>query len=209
MGERSKLSRHTQQPAPRCARPSKEVMERGGRLKMRMNMRTLCAAVFTVVLLLSVVACKKKVAAAPPPPPPVNNPPPPPPTPAAAARINTFTVEPASIQRGQSATLGWSVANATDIKIDQGVGAVQANGNRQITPNNTTTYTLTARSAGGMDSRAVTVTVTNPPAPPPPPPAPRITGLDMFNRDLANGGDALFDYDKSDIRADAQQVLTR
>ena len=37
---------------------------------MRMNMRTLCAAVFTVVLLLSVVACKKKVAAAPPPPPP-------------------------------------------------------------------------------------------------------------------------------------------
>src|SRR5579864_8571394 len=93
MGERSKLSRHTQQPAPRCARPSKEVMERGGRLKMRMNMRTLCAAVFTVVLLLSVVACKKKVAAAPPPPPPVNNPPPPPPTPAAAARINALAVK--------------------------------------------------------------------------------------------------------------------
>jgi peptidoglycan-associated lipoprotein len=176
---------------------------------MRMNMRTLCAAVFTVVLLLSVVACKKKVAAAPPPPPPVVETPPPPPTPAAAARINAFTVEPASIQRGQAATLGWSVANATDINIDQGVGAVQANGNRQITPNNTTTYTLTARSAGGMDSRAVTVTVTAPPPPPPKPPAPRITGLDMFNRDIAGGGDALFDYDKSDIRPDAQQVLTR
>jgi len=176
---------------------------------MRMNMRTLCAAVFTVVLLLSVTACKKKVAAAPPPPPPVVETPPPPPPPAAAARINTFTVEPASIQRGQAATLGWSVANATDINIDQGVGAVQANGNRQITPNNTTTYTLTARSAGGMDSRAVTVTVTAPPPPPPKPPAPKITGLDMFNRDIAGGGDALFDYDKSDIRPDAQQVLTR
>lgn len=175
---------------------------------MRMNMRTLSAAVFTVVLLLSVTACKKKVAAAPPPPPP----PPvevPKATPPAAARINTFTVEPSSIQRGQAATLAWSVANATDIAIDNGVGAVQANGNRQVFPNNTTTYTLTARSAGGTDSRAVTVTVTAPPAPPPPPPAPRITGRDLFDREIANGGDALFDYDKSDIRDDARQVLTR
>src|ERR1700693_2906209 len=96
---------HTQQPRPRCARPSKESYEPGGRLKMRMNMRTLCAAVFTVVLLISVTACKKKVAAAPPPPPVVNPPPPPPPTPAAAARINSFTAEPASIQRGHAATV--------------------------------------------------------------------------------------------------------
>jgi len=78
-----------------------------------------------------------------------------------------------------------------------------------VFPNNTSTYTLMARSAGGMDSRSVTVTVTAPPPPPPPPPPPRITGLDMFNRDIAGGGDALFDYDKSDIRPDAQQVLTR
>src|ERR1700674_1451417 len=112
-------------------------MERGGSLKMRMNMRTLCAAVFTVVLLLSVTACKKKIAAAPPPPPPVNNPPPPPPPPAPAARINTFTVEPNSIQRGQAATLAWSVANAPDWAVDRGVGAVQANGSRQVFPNNT------------------------------------------------------------------------
>jgi len=130
-------------------------------------------------------------------------------TPSPAARINTFTVEPSSIQRGQAATLAWSVANATDIAIDNGVGAVQANGNRQVFPNNTSTYTLTARGAGGTDSRAVTVTVTAPPAPPPPPPAPRITGRDLFEREIANGGDALFDYDKSDIRDDARQVLTR
>src|SRR5216684_1437076 len=152
MGDRSKLRRHTQHPAVRVR--LKKVMEPGGSFKMRMNMRTLCAAVFTVVLLLSVSACKKKVAAAPPPPPVVDNLPPPPP--AAAARINTFTVEPASIQRGQAATLAWSVANATDINIDNGVGEVQANGNRQVSPNNTSTYTLTARGAGGMDSRAVT-----------------------------------------------------
>ena len=96
---------------------------------MHRNIRTLSLTVFAVVLLLSVTACKKKVAAAPPPAPApavakVEAPPPPP----AAARIASFTVEPNSIQRGQAATLAWSVANATDIAIDNGVGAVQANG---------------------------------------------------------------------------------
>jgi peptidoglycan-associated lipoprotein len=103
--------------------------------------------------------------------------------------------------------LSWQVANATDIAIDNGVGAVQANGNRQIFPANTSTYTLTARGPGGTDTRSVTVEVTAPPAPPPPPPAaPRISGGDMLNREAV---DALFDYDKSDIRADAMQALTR
>jgi peptidoglycan-associated lipoprotein len=106
--------------------------------------------------------------------------------------------------------LSWSVANATNISIDAGVGSVQANGMRQVFPNNTTTYTLTASSAGGNDTRSVTVEVTAPPAPPPPPPpAPRISGSDMFNREIASAGDALFDYDKSDIRDDARQILTR
>src|SRR5580698_1413569 len=107
---------------------------------MRTNMRTLSAAVFVAVLLVTAAGCKKKA--------PVPAPPPPPP-PAAAARINSFTAEPRSIERGQSATLRWSVANATDMSIDQGLGAIQANGNRQVFPSATTTYTLTARSAGG------------------------------------------------------------
>ena len=94
---------------------------------------------------------------------------PPPPAPL-AARINNFTAEPRSIERGQSATLRWSVANATDISIDEGLGAVQANGTRQVFPSNTTTYTLTARSCGGNDTRSVTVEVNAPPPPPPPPP---------------------------------------
>jgi len=178
---------------------------------MRMNLRTLSAVVFTVVLALSVSACSKKVA---PPAPPavakVEPPKPPPPPPPAAARINSFTGEPASIQRGQSANLSWSVANATDIEINNGIGTVQANGTRQVFPTDTTTYTLTARGAGGTDSRAVTITVTAPPPPPPPKPAPpKISGREMFDRDVASIGDALFDYDKSDIRDDARQVLTR
>jgi len=177
---------------------------------MRMNQRTLSAAVFAVVLMMAVTACKKKVPPPPPPPPPQEAPAPAPPPPAPSARINNFSVEPRSVQRGQSATLNWSVANATTITINSGVGNVQANGMRQVFPNNTTTYNLTASSAGGSDMRSVTVEVTTPPPPPPPPPAkPKISGSDMFNREIASAGDALFDYDRSDIRDDARQILTR
>ena len=175
---------------------------------MRMSNRTLSVAVFAAVVVLSVTACKKKAPAPPPPPPPKAEAPPPPPPPP-AAHINNFSAEPRSIQRGQSATLTWSAANSTDISIDGGIGAVAADGTRQVFPNNTTTYTLTARGAGGNDSRSVTVEVTAPPPPPPPPAKVTISGLDMFNSEVASAGDALFDYDKSDIRDDARQVLTR
>jgi len=175
---------------------------------MRMNMRTLSAAVFTAVILLTVTACKKKAPAPPPPPPPKQEaPPPPPPPPPAAARITSFTAEPSTIERGQSATLRWSVANATDITIDNGLGTVAATGTRQVFPTNSTTYTLTARSSGGTDSRSVTVTVNTPPPPPPPPPPPaKVSGADMLGREAQ---DAYFDYDKSDVRDDARQALTR
>src|SRR5579872_378294 len=139
---------------------------------MKVNQRTLGAAVFATMLLVSAAGCKKKAPAPPPPPPPPTTretTPPPEPT-ASAPRINSFTAEPRTIERGQSATLRWSVANATDISIDQNLGAVQANGNRQVFPTNTTTYTLTARGSGGSDTRSVTVEVSAPPPPPPPPP---------------------------------------
>ena len=179
---------------------------------MRINQKTFVAAVFAVALLAVAAGCKKKVVAAapPPPPPPAPNAPTEvktPPAKPAAPRIDAFTAEPASIERGQAATLRWSVANATDISLDQNLGAVQANGTRQVFPSNTTTYTLTARGTGGMDMRAATVAVIAPPPPPPPkPPAPKISGADMLGRE---GQDAFFDYDKSDIRDDARQTLTR
>ncbi len=177
-----------------------------------MHKRTQSSVVFCAMLLTLAAGCSKKAPAPPPPPPPaptVQAPPPPPPPPAKpqAARINSFTIEPQTIQRGQPATLSWSVANATDISIDQGLGVVAANGTRQVFPASTTTYALTARSAGGMDTRSVTVNVTVPEAPPPPPPpAPRISGAEMLSREAQ---DAFFDYDKSDVRDDARQALTR
>jgi peptidoglycan-associated lipoprotein len=179
---------------------------------MRMNGRTLGAAVFTAALLLAATGCKKKAPAPPPPPPPPTEtkappPPPPPPPKPQPPRIDAFSAEPSSIQRGQSATLSWSVANATDMSIDQGVGPIAANGTRQVFPANTTTYTLTARGGGGSLTRSATVTVTAPPPPPPPPPkAPVVTGAELLSREAQ---DAYFDYDKSDLRDDARQALTR
>jgi len=177
---------------------------------MRLNRGTLSAAVFAATMLVAVEGCKKKAPVAPPPPPPPAakvEPPPPPPTKPQPPRIDSFTAEPSSIQRGQSATLSWSVANATDMSIDQGLGAIGANGSRQVFPANTTTYTLTASNAGGMATRSATVTVTAPPPPPPPPAkAPTVSGAELLSREAQ---DAYFDYDKSDIRDDARQALTR
>ncbi len=172
---------------------------------MRINVRTLSAAVFAAMLLLVAVGCKKKVATAPPPPPPPAEAPPPPPPKPNPPRIDTFAAEPTTIERGQSSTLRWSVANATNMTIDQGVGAIQANGSRQVTPGNSTTYTLTASGAGGMDTRTVTVTVNAPPPPPPPPAKPKVTisSSELLSREAQ---DIYFDYDKSDLRADAQRA---
>jgi peptidoglycan-associated lipoprotein len=94
-----------------------------------------------------------------------------------------------------------------DIAIDQSLGTVAANGSRQVFPSTTTTYTLTARGSNGTDTRSVTVEVASATPPPPPPPAaPTLSGTDILAREAQ---DAYFDYDKSDIRSDAQQALSR
>src|SRR5262245_38896854 len=105
---------------------------------MRIDLRGLSIAVCATALFFG--GCHKSTPIAtntPPPPEPVKLPPPPPrETPPQAARITMFTAEPSSIDRGQSATLRWSVANATDMSIDQNLGAIQANGTRQVFPAN-------------------------------------------------------------------------
>ena len=133
-------------------------------------------------------ACGKKKT--PPPPPP----PPPPPTPTAS-----ISVDPSSIQTGQSATLTWQTSNATDVSID-GIGAVQPNGSQSVSPSDSTTYHLTAKGAGGTQEATARLTVTQPP-PPPAAAAPTVTDEDLFSQNIK---DIFFDYDKSDIRADQQ-----
>jgi len=166
-------------------------------------------SVICVGLLLTMFAtgCKKKAPPPPPPPPPVIKEAPPPPK-ANAPAINQFSAEPSSIERGQSATLRWSVSDATDISIDNGIGAVQANGNRRVFPSSSTTYTLTATGPGGSGTATATVSVTAPapPAETKPTTTPRV---DLPTRLSTEVQDAYFDYDKSDIREDARAALTR
>ena len=148
---------------------------------------------FALVVALGVVmmlgACKKK--AAPPPPPP----PPPPASPTAS-----ISVDPNSIQKGQSATLSWQTTNATDVSID-GIGAVQPSGSQQVSPTDSTTYHLTAKGAGGTTDATTRITVTQAP---PPPAATSVTEEELFAQSVK---DVYFDYDKSDIRPDQQSSI--
>lgn len=73
--------------------------------------------------------------------------------------IDIFTTSSSTIQIGNSATLNWTTTNATSASIDNGVGVVSVNGSKVITPSVTTTYILTATSAGGTVTSSVTITV--------------------------------------------------
>ncbi len=69
--------------------------------------------------------------------------------------ITTFEIIPNEIEIGKTAYLHWTVSDATTVTIDNGIGAVMLSGNRSITPTETTTFTLTAKS-----STIVTATTT-------------------------------------------------
>lgn len=151
--------------------------------------------VFASAALLAVAGCHKKQ----PPPPPT----PPPPPPAAAKPTVTFSADPSTINKGQSAKLSWTTTDAANVSIAPEVGAVTPQGSTTVTPADSTTYTITATGPGGSVDATTRVTVN---APPPPPP-PHVAGWrELFTDEVR---DAYFDYDKADIRADAQQALQK
>ncbi len=154
---------------------------------MKQNRLNWLIAILSFAVLLTVSGCKKKET--PPPPPP-----PPPPAPTASLSAN-----PSSIEKGQSTTLTWQTQNATDVSIE-GIGKVDPSGSRQETPADSTTYRLTAKGPGGTQDATARVTVTVPP----PPPQPGPSDEQLFSQNVK---DAFFDYDKYDVRADAQQAL--
>ncbi len=160
-------------------------------MKQRKLNRTLTLVALACILVLG--ACKKKVA-----------PPPPPPPPPPAAPTASLSANPASVERGQATQLTWQTENATDVSID-GIGAVQPSGSRSVTPAQSTTYHLTAKGAGGTREATARVTVTQPQAPPPPPPPQHVeTDEESFAKAVR---DIYFDYDKYDVRGDAQSSL--
>jgi peptidoglycan-associated lipoprotein len=152
---------------------------------------------FLGLMALAVFAggCKKKVAA----PPPAATPAPP-----AAQPTVTLNASPGSINPGQTVTLSWSSTNATDLDIQPGVGKVAPEGSTPVTPTESVTYTITASGPGGSASATAHVDVSAPQAPPQAAPAPDVNQL--FDQNVR---DAFFDLDKSEIRPDARDALTK
>jgi hypothetical protein len=90
--------------------------------------------------------------------------------------ISSFGADQTTINLGQSTTLRWGlVSNAQSVEIDNGIGGVATPGSATVTPNQTTTYTLSASCSGNVRSAQVTVNVIQP-QPTQPPPRVNLTG---------------------------------
>ena len=167
-----------------------------------MRLRSLSKSSLLVGLFLSgfiLIGCAKKPVAAPLPPPP--------PTPVAPPARPTITLQASStfIQKGETVTLTWSSTNATSLTLSPRVGSVAPEGSTRVTPDSSTTYTISASGPGGTADASTRITVAAAP-PPPAPPQPRATIEELFR---ANVFDAFFDLDKADIRPDARDALAR
>ena len=142
-------------------------------------------------------ACKKPAPQAPAPPPPT--PAAPPARPTVDLRASTTI-----IQRGETVTLTWSSTNATSLSLSPGIGNVAAEGTQRVTPQDSTTYTISATGPGGSADANVRITVSAPP--PPPAKAAEPTIQQLFEREVK---DAYFDYDKAEVRPDARDNLSQ
>lgn len=77
-------------------------------------------------------------------------------------QILRFDATPAQINRGQTSILSWQVANADEVVIE-GIGRVEREtGTRQVSPAETTIYTLIARNAVSEVRATVAVVVEKP-----------------------------------------------
>jgi peptidoglycan-associated lipoprotein len=108
------------------------------------------------------------------------------------------------VDAGQSVTVSWESHDATDIGLEPGGGKQQAVGSTSVTPQASTTYTLSVTGPGGKGSCSARVTVT------PAPPAARSSVKEENIEGTAQSSlkDAYFDLDKADLRPDAQETLT-
>ena len=73
--------------------------------------------------------------------------------------IEYFHANPESIKLDDLSTLSWSVKNATNITIDHGVGTVSAEATVDVSPEETTIYTLTATNSDGQKTASCTVEI--------------------------------------------------
>ncbi|MCF8036072.1 MAG: putative Ig domain-containing protein, partial [Desulfobacteraceae bacterium] len=70
-----------------------------------------------------------------------------------------INADPETIEYGQSATLSWNASNAQNCSISPDIGEVATNGAMDVSPDQTTIYTITATGAAGTAMDYVRVTV--------------------------------------------------
>jgi Cysteine-rich secretory protein family len=87
------------------------------------------------------------------------------PNPTSAPTITSFTATTSTITAGQSTTLSWTIAGASSVSLDNGIGDVSSVTSKSVAPAQSTTYTLTATNSAGTTVAHVTVAVTAPPPP--------------------------------------------
>ncbi|HDK26249.1 MAG TPA: DNRLRE domain-containing protein [Candidatus Atribacteria bacterium] len=74
--------------------------------------------------------------------------------------IQSFSSDKSILTEGISATLSWEVSGIATITIEPGIGEVKpSSSSYNVSPTETTTYTLTATNIKGSDSETVTIVV--------------------------------------------------
>jgi len=131
----------------------------------------------------------------------------------AAAPSITLRADPSGIERGQNTMLRWTTQNTKFVTLT-GIGReLPPEGETEVSPRVSTTYTATALGDGGNATASIRVTVTDP-AGPPMAERPRTTQpseaeaaiADQFRSVLSP---VFFDYNESAIRGDQQGKLRR
>jgi peptidoglycan-associated lipoprotein len=150
-------------------------------------------SVLLVFALIDVTGCKKKVT---PPPAAIA------PTVVVPAPTAQIIATPTVITEGGSAVLNWSTTNATSASIE-GIGSVPTSGTKTVTPTYSTSYSLQAKGSGGTANATVRVTVN------PAPPVAAAYSPSAEEEFRANVQDIFFNYDKYDVNADSQAILTK
>jgi hypothetical protein len=108
------------------------------------------------VLLATATAVSGNNSGGNPPPPPPNQPP----------VISLFSANPASILRGSSSVLSWTVSGASSLSMAPSVGSLSSSSvSASVSPTVTTLYTLSATNAAGTTRATTTLTVSTTPNP--------------------------------------------
>jgi hypothetical protein len=71
----------------------------------------------------------------------------------------SISAHPSRIMPNETSLLTWQSQNATTVEIDQEIGTVALSGSKEVSPQDTTTYTIKATGPGGTAYSSVTITV--------------------------------------------------